>query len=1197
MQNTNQMLKPTMKPWVCIQNQTVNRNLKNSEVQRLGRKARHQQTLSERYAGGYVNPIKTDQYSNMKSNKQRKRANNTLLQSVYDLILRRSDGPETFANIEFALEFIIEDAALVLQTEQCRSADHNFVTTMKACRKLVVNWLLPSLQAASLRVCPDIMKLWNVICICETLVAAKVGKRKKHDLVWTRLFHESIQKCVLNREAISEEGLREFKKLFTYLDIVDEKKAIVYILIPDNSSQWYVGQTKTKRKCGTRWLNGMYVRMQEHMSAVEVDPKNKHKADATAKYNMWKQIGARGLKAVPICCEDVQTINNLEAFFIATYQPAANRRGRQLSRANDWIRMQRTQTLTPRPYQWQRTKVTAENAIECNFWKNADKVQQAKNGWWNELDEACATGKKHLVDPDLLIHTYKEEYHSAVAERPIGPIDIYRTDPETAKLMAAYIAKQNVPGVSIQTEKVHTSTIMQWYNTTKYMKSKRHQTSARIKISHMLKSRGYHNTAVQHISLEASTRAEFQKIKSIVNRKIMSSIKNEHVKNFFIDKIKFHQSKVKVLAQGFKNMRRVSQEYNPAEVAVWDDFYKWKALHREAIEVNNNNIHIPQAEPLAEISARNHDLISHGLEKLRIPGGLIAKIDSALANFTFEQHALQPETHLPHKFYLDQFRPLEQDEAICTLDRNTRGFARMKKSTYFAHMDHVYYKDREQYHIIYTKNELYDEIRKLRYADWKHRPSFLRRFSVIDFGFEYINLKEKCARKFSDLPGVDNAYLSRVDCVKDHSDFREVSTQPNVDVSGLRNVSRSIDHMCALDNRVSLQSGGLHLLKNELLVSYEKLESEFETMFECQACAEEKTPVVLAKADIKRMFHCIEGPETLTSYSRLAKRVHKNTRQSAIMEKRTNSGRKFHILTKRKFNLKGTKVLSFLGKRSDIHRALKFTNYLQISKLGVYHVKRVKGMAMGHTLSSIKGGLILRQQEIDWLQAHHTHISKGFLKKNQKWWTTVIGARYADDILLISKRLCHRCLKSWVNCMYPKTMEADFESYGTIQNMCDLKVAAVGDAKLNYNLRIRKLDKNENYLLGLVEYPPRARYAPAVEVTSKAQIRSWVVGAWITECRRAHGISNQDYINICTAGAARCIAELFLLGHNEKVLLSTIASINQEEIAWLKPIVSEWLRSLNLWRILNDDHAADRIKASLWHMHISFNLIHHEEKL
>lgn len=600
--------------------------------------------------------------------------------------------------------------------------------------------------------------------------------------------------------------------MFQHYDVCDDAKAIVYTLLPDNSSQWYVGQTRTKRKCGTRRMNGMYVRMQEHMSATEVEPQNKHKTDSTAKYNVWKQLGARGLKAIPICLDSLQHINNLEAWFISSFQPSANKRGRQLTRANDWIRANRTQTLPARPYAWQRKKLTVEQAIECNFWKNNENVNKAVNGWWNEPDEACAAGKKHTVDPELLIESYKQEYHKVNEKLKTGPINLYSTDDTHAKLMVAYIAKQNTPGISIQTEKVHTSTTMQWYNQTRYLKGKRHQTSARIKISHMLKSRGYHSTAVQHISLEAKTRPDFLRIKAVVNRKIMHTVKNPHVKQFFLDKIKFHQSKPMVLAQGFKNMRRVAQLYDPSEVASWDDFTKWKALHWEAIEINNNNIHIEQNEPIFELTARNHDLISEGLKKLIVPGAVWGRVNHALNSLSLEQHLIEELTHPEYHFYMQKFRPLEEDEAICTLDRNTRRFARMKRSTYFAHTDHVYYRDRDQYKTLYTKNELHDEVRKLRRADWKYRPSFLRRFDVTDFGFEYINLKEKCARKFGELEGVDNAFLARVECDKDHSHFREVSTQPSVDVAGLRNVSRSVDHMANLDNRVSLQSGGLHLL-------------------------------------------------------------------------------------------------------------------------------------------------------------------------------------------------------------------------------------------------------------------------------------------------------------------------------------------------------------------------------------------------
>lgn len=130
---------------------------RTKQGQQKGRKDRHRQSLAERYAGGHVNPIVTDQYSNMKPNKQRKRANNKLLDTIYDILEKRSDGPE-IRNIGFAMEFIIEGAALILETDYCSSAERSFVTAMKQCRHLIVNWLLPSLQSASLRVCPEIME-------------------------------------------------------------------------------------------------------------------------------------------------------------------------------------------------------------------------------------------------------------------------------------------------------------------------------------------------------------------------------------------------------------------------------------------------------------------------------------------------------------------------------------------------------------------------------------------------------------------------------------------------------------------------------------------------------------------------------------------------------------------------------------------------------------------------------------------------------------------------------------------------------------------------------------------------------------------------------------------------------------------------------------------------------------------------------
>lgn len=116
---------------------------------------------------------------------------------------------------------------------------------------------------------------------------------------------------------------------------------------------------------------------------------------------------------------------------------------------------------------------------------------------------------------------------------------------------------------------------------------------------------------------------------------------------------------------------------------------------------------------------------------------------------------------------------------------------------------------------------------------------------------------------------------------------------------------------------------------------------------------------------------------------------------------------------------------------------------MQISKLGKVHVKRLKGMAMGHTLSSVKGNLVLRHQGAKWLHKHDEHKKMNSIPEGCKHYNVVASKRYADDIVSIRKILCQDCLKLWLESMYCKTMEADFESFSTKQDMCDVIIESV----------------------------------------------------------------------------------------------------------------------------------------------------------
>lgn len=421
--------------------------------------------------------------------------------------------------------------------------------------------------------------------------------------------------------------------------------------------------------------------------------------------------------------------------------------------------------------------------------------------------------------------------------------------------------------------------------------------------------------------------------------------------------------------------------------------------------------------------------------------------------------------------------------------------------------------------------------------------------------------------------------------------MREVSTQQEADITNLRAIARDIDFLFTKDPAVSLQSGGLHLMCDEILNDISDLTDDMRYWYKCRRCGKPKIPITIGKADIAQMFKCIHKASVMSGYVKLAKRVKSTTRNTAILEKRDRAGRRYTTFAKRKFVLKGTKCFSYVGRKNDIHMALRWSNQLQLSKLGTVYVRRRRGMAMGHTLSSSKGGIVLRQMEIDWLSATETHSKHRFTKENEKWHNVIGGKRYADDIMLYSKVCCESCLQEWLSHLYQPPMIPEWEGSGWNQTMCDLNVQVVLSEKGYWIPRIRKLDKNESFLLGFSLYPARARFAPNIDKTPRAHIRSWVIGGWTTEARRAHGTDAYDTAELIKIGAFRLIGELLLLGHSEKLLRSIIHSVHQPEIRWIVHEVAKWLDSLQLYRYSASYAYENRIKTDLWNKTLELNLL------
>lgn len=144
---------------------------------RRGRKQRHAQTLQERYGGNVVNPIVTDQYTSKSHKKTRQALKNDLTEILCELAQKCSDGP-TISNLS-DLEFcFIDDAEIAFEPMSDKQATDSFIQYCKKIRKTISAWLLPSLKKATVRVCPEVMKIWHIASTAEILIQTAHQKKK-----------------------------------------------------------------------------------------------------------------------------------------------------------------------------------------------------------------------------------------------------------------------------------------------------------------------------------------------------------------------------------------------------------------------------------------------------------------------------------------------------------------------------------------------------------------------------------------------------------------------------------------------------------------------------------------------------------------------------------------------------------------------------------------------------------------------------------------------------------------------------------------------------------------------------------------------------------------------------------------------------------------------------------------------------------
>ena len=128
---------------------------------------------------------------------------------------------------------------------------------------------------------------------------------------------------------------------------------------------------------------------------------------------------------------------------------------------------------------------------------------------------------------------------------------------------------------------------------------------------------------------------------------------------------------------------------------------------------------------------------------------------------------------------------------------------------------------------------------------------------------------------------------------------------------------------------------------------------------------------------------------------------------------------------------------------------------------------------MGASISPIKAEIVFSDNERKRLSQKRRLMKEGFLEEGEDIRQVVAGCGYVDDLVLLTRTLCPKCLRIFAERLYQKPLRFEIEEEGVAIGFCDKEVIVNWD--LVYVLR---KDANKAYTLGMAAKPAKVRYPP-----------------------------------------------------------------------------------------------------------------------
>jgi hypothetical protein len=216
---------------------------------------------------------------------------------------------------------------------QARDARQTY-WAMRRMLEVLARWFQPRTKVGNCRRSPKETALLLELSAALGLLGVYVHKPSRQDYLWTRYLDPDLQHKLLSKPTmLTPRVSTAVKEVLRLSSAQDAGKALLYAIVPRNSTKWYLGRTASLRKRGTCGAPGIQVRGLEHLAEILRDVKDKH---STLKYRVWRPLKEAAFIMVPLMQRDEDEIISLERWAIARDQPGAKKLGKKVERKQDW---------------------------------------------------------------------------------------------------------------------------------------------------------------------------------------------------------------------------------------------------------------------------------------------------------------------------------------------------------------------------------------------------------------------------------------------------------------------------------------------------------------------------------------------------------------------------------------------------------------------------------------------------------------------------------------------------------------------------------------------------------------------------------------------------------------------------------------------------------------------------------------------